>query len=94
MTDTAADEIEGRLRAQIAGIENAIDDTRQDRLRDLSHLDGEVAGLCREIAALSPPDAAQMAPPIAEMIGRLEMLIGELESFRDRVLRQEEEGEV
>lgn len=81
--------LEDRLRGHITHIENAIDDARQDRLRDMENLDGDVAHLCREIGALPMEDAARFGPPMAEMIGRLEDLIQELQALRARVEKRD-----
>ncbi len=69
-------------------IENALDRLQNEDVVDLSHLDGEVAGLCEETLTLPPEEAVKVQPVMGEMITKLERLGMALQDFQNSLKDQ------
>lgn len=79
------DQIIQRLTQMTETIDEAQNDVAAGIVKDLTHMDREMAQICDDIVKLSPEDAAQVQPIMADMISRLETLAGSLQSFKEQM---------
>ncbi len=83
MSETAQ-ELEKKLQHQIDQINEAITKTRNNELVDISHMDEEIADLCKTIIGAEENIAKELESKMIEMINILDSLAEELQDYQQR----------
>lgn len=84
--------LDQRLQTLIDLVGHARHALRQDRLSDISSLEGDISALCADITRADKRIAKQMETRVAEMITGLELLADDLNEFRIRMKARIKEG--
>lgn len=79
------DQIIQRLTQMTEAIDEAQNNVAAGIIKDLTHMDNEMAQVCDDIVKLPPEEAAQVQPVMADMISRLEALAQSLQSFKSQM---------
>ncbi len=78
------DQITAKLEEIIQTVNAAQADVSAGIVKNLSHMDKDVAKICEEIVKLPQEEAAQVQPIMADMITRLEALAQSLQNFKSQ----------